>query len=692
MSLNDWYGSRAENLLEIGPLRPVWVGAQDEILVRNGKLNVDEDAFIKWSQEIIPQLELRCQPTFEDAWANLFWYTGDYLPNIPLTVRTDSGSILRIPRQISPLAVNYINHLTNKRVSDLSIYKPIHDTIPEDETSYEDYMTARVEKKFVERTKRKNELDAFFNVSEKENMTCGFVYASIDWNDKLGDRKSGRSPKREGLTEIKLKHPWHILPWQAPDWGSTPCCFEIYEIINVYEARTKYGNDDIQPHPQRSLYSFQSPFVEEVGPDQVVIYRFIYRPDEFLPQGAVILHTAEEVLKAEVNTYPWSHEELPFERYTDIDVPNRYFPMSFYQNIKPLQHTYNNLSGLLKKYIFTLGHPKILHQRGSVNIKALGNTAALVGVKAGAFQPSIMQVKSVGPDPFNFRETLKSEMVEFSDIHKIGLGDLPPNTRSGIMISRLREIENQQRAPQIDKRNDFMRRVLAKAAASDSDHIPTTSERHIRRIVGQDLVPFVQNLGKVYSQSRVVISNSNGFSQEMTGRISEVSSIEKEAGLIMSQQEKRNIIGGVLREKHYDSISAARYTAEGVCELLNDGQTPPEPEVTDDLVTMWTVLIIDMQSMTNKRLPKKIKDKKLEYLNAVESLIDKLIRNNPDNILTAKVKELDGFPRVFNMRVDAEVSGASAPPAGPGMLPGAGLPLPGGVPAPIDNMVNGGMA
>lgn len=687
MSLSEWYGQRAPYTLEMKPLRPVWMGEDGKQMLRGGKLAIDEEVFLKWAEETMPDLEYWCQPSFEAAWANLFWYTGDYLPNVPLVVRTDAGQTLRIPRQLTPLAINYINRLTNKRVSDLSIYKPMHDTIPEDEGSYDDYMAARVTKKFLERTKRKNELDAFFNETEKENMTSGFVYACIDWNENKGDRKGPNSKEREGLTEITLKHAWHILPWRSSSWGAVPCAFEVHEILNVHEARLKYKDPNLQPETSRSLFTFESPFIEEVAPDQVVVWRFVYRPDEYLPNGAVIKFTRSKVLSAEVKTYPWSHGELPWERYTDIDIPARFFPMSFYQNLKAMQHTYNNLSGLLKKYIFSLGHPKIIHQRGSVNIKALGNTASLVGVKAGASLPQIMQVKSIGPDPFNFRAGLKEEMVEFSDIHKIGLGDLPPNTRSGIMISRLREIENQQRAPQIDKRNDFMRRVLAKAAAVDGDHIPLTSKKHIERIVGKENAFFVKNLGKIYSESRVIISNSNGFSQEMTGRITEVSAIEKEAGLVLTQQEKRNIIGGVLRERHYDTISAARYTAEAICEMINDGQTPPPPEKSDDLVTHWTVLTIDMQTMAYKRLPERIKKKKNAYLAAVEMLICEIMEKNPDNIITAKVAELEGFPRIFTMKAQpAQPPAPSQPMAQPGAVgPIPGLP-PGAAP-PMEPLV-----
>lgn len=694
MTLADFYSRKGE-VLTWGPLQPLWKPEeQKRAQIRGGKLKIDEKQYLEWFDNTRPQLERFCQVSFEDAWANLFWYTNEYLPTIPLIIRTDSGEQVRVPRQLAPLAVNYINYLTNKRVAELSIYKPTHDTIPEDETSNSERMTARVMKKIIESDKRANELPELFNDIEKENMIHGYVYAAIDWDPFSGDRKKKNSIDREGRTRVTLRHAWHVLPWRCREWSKVPCIIEVEDIMHVEEARIKYKDPKIEPHPSPSLYTFQSPFIERIAQDETVIWRTTYKPDMFLPYGAVIRNTHDRVLNMETDVYPWSHEEFPLERYTDIDMTSRFFPMSFYQNVKPLQHTYNNLSGLLKRYIFTLGHPKIIHERGSVNVKALGNAPSLVSVKPSArFQPSIMQVKSIGADPFNFRSTLKDEMALFSDTHKIGLGDLPPNTRSALMISRLREIENQQRGPQIDKRNSFMARVLLKTGSVSADHLPLTSAKNIARVVGKDMVQDVKNLEnvKVSSQHRVVIQNSTGFSAEMTGRIAEIGSIENDAKLPLMPEEKRNILGGVLREKHYDVLTAARFTCEAEIEMLNDGVTPPPPRITDDLVTFWNVLSIDMQTMNHRRLPAKIQKAKEDRLMQIEELIEQVLNKNPSGLFAEKVKMLDGYPRVYNLTAQPDPAslqgdqGAGASGGAPGQAglppPPPGAPPPAGGPA-----------
>lgn len=677
MSLGEFYSRKGE-ALDLSPLQPIWKPtAEGKIRVSGGKLNLGEAEILDWFKNTRPVLERFCQYAFEDAWANLFWFTGEYLPRIPLVMRTESGEQVRIPRQLAPLAINYMGYLTSKRVAELSIYKPTHDTIPTEEDSNTDRMTSRVMKKLIERGKRINKLADLFNKLEQSNMIHGFVYAAIDWDPWSGDRKGKASLEREGQTRVNLRHGWHVLPWRSRTWEEVPCIIEIEDILHVEEARLKYKNKKIEAFGNANLYTFQSPFIERIAPDEVVVWRITYKPSRYLPNGVVIRLTENEVLEMEVDTYPWSHEEFPIERYTDIDVSSRFFPMSFYQNVKPMQHTYNNLSGLLKRYIFTLGHPKIIHERGSVNVKALGNSPSLIGVKPSArMAPSIMQVKSIGSDPFSFRSTLKEEMIAFSDTHKVGLGDLPPNTRSALMISRLREIENQQRGPQIDKRNSFMERVLLKMGAVDADHIPLTSKAHIARIVGKDMVQDVINLKtvKVSSQYRVLIVNSTGFSPEMTGRIAEIGAIENDARLPLTPQEKRDILGGVLREKPYDVMTAAKFTAQAEIEMMNDGVKPSAPRITDDLITHWTTLSIDMQTFAHRRLPEKIQKMKEARLGMIEELIEQVLKKNPDTIFAEKVKMLDGYPRVYNL--EKPIAPPEEPPApAPAQVPGA-APVP----------------
>lgn len=645
-------------------LPPIWVGNTLK----------SAEGFMSWFQSTLPILENIARPTIEDAWSNLLWYTGEYVPLMPMQLRSPDGRITEVPRQLAPFVVNYLAYLTDKRAADLSVYKANHDTAPEDE-SEDDRMAARVMKVIVRHIKRFNNADMLFDKAEKWNMVFSHIYLGVDWNDKIGDRKKAKSPDREGEVELKIIDPWHILLWPSRHYEQCPCAIQIEEIIHVEEARKKYNNENIQATKADSLFQFQSVFKEEIRPDEVVIYRTVYKPDEFLPQGAVIRSTSEMVISGLGDkVYPWSHEDFPWVRYTDIDVPGRLYPISFYQHVKPLQHAYNNLSGLIKKYIYTTAHPKWAVTRGSCNLKSLGNAAAIIQHRAG-MPPNLQQIKPIGPDPFNFRTSLKDEMTLMSGSHQIGLGDLPPNTRSGIMISRLQEIENKQRGPQIDKRNDFMGRVLLLSASVAGDHYPLQSEARIKRVVGRDMVEEVKALAsdKVSAQYTITIVNPSGFSSEMTGRLEEISFINKEIDpSLLTRQQKLDIIGAGLEDKYYDATTASLRLSQKENDMMNDGVMPPEPELEEDHITHWNEHYLDMQTMTHKRLPEKIKKMKQDHMMAHEMLMEQLGANPSYG---QRLMQLDGFPR-FYVITPQPTQEETSTPVDPNIVPSPDAPPP----------------
>jgi hypothetical protein len=640
------------------PLPPIWAG--DTLKSHKN--------FIKWFSDTRPILEEHARRMIEDAWSNLLWYTGEYLPLQSMRFRTPDGRDVEVPRQLSPFVINYLAYLTDKRASDLSIYKANHEVLPETDTE-DDRMGARALSQATQYIKRAYRIDDLFNRAEKWNMVFSHIYVGTDWNGKIGDRKKDEKGKltneREGDVEVKLIDPWHILLWPTRNYEKVPFAVQVMDVLHVEEAKKRYNNLNIKPGNESSLFTFSSPFVEEIRPEEVVIYRSIYKPDEFLEHGVVIEHTKDMVLKWEDKNYPWSHKQFPWARYTDIDVPGRLYPISFYQHVKPMQHTYNNLSGLLKKYIFTVGHPKWSMVRGACNIKSLGNAATIIQHRPG--QPPVLnQVRSIGPDPFTFRDALKNEMTLFANSHQISLGNLPPNTRSGIMISRLQEIENRQRGPQIDKRNEFMAEVLLQIASIIGDHYPLQSKERLARVVGKNLVDEVIGLKdvNVYSQYNYLIRNPSGFSAEMSGRLEEIAFINQNIGPnLLTEQQKLDIIGIGLENRYYDAKTAALKAAQKENQLMSDGKEVPPPEEHEDHISHWNEHMLDVQMFAFKKLPRKIQNMKIDHIMGHEELMTTLAINPAYG---QRLLMLDGFPRFYvppPQPTQEELTGAPPPEA-----------------------------
>jgi len=198
MSLVEFSERRArDNSVNQLPFKPLWVN--------NAHKRPEE--FKKWFQTHLPNLEEFARYYIEDAWANLLWYTGEYLPHQPLRIRTAEGRDVEIPRQLTPFVINILGNLTDKRTSDLSVFKPNHETAPEDDTE-QDRMTARVMKPIIEQIKRFNELPRLFDQAEKWNMVFGSIYAFVDFNDKIGDLRDAKKTQTKAKTKAKTDRDW----------------------------------------------------------------------------------------------------------------------------------------------------------------------------------------------------------------------------------------------------------------------------------------------------------------------------------------------------------------------------------------------------------------------------------------------------------------------------------------------------
>jgi len=267
---------------------------------------------------------------------------------------------------------------------------------------------------------------------------------------------------------------------------------------------------------------------------------------------------------------------------------------------------------------------------------------------------------------------------------------VPPNTRSGIQISRLQNIERQGQASKAFKRNDFMLRVLEKAASVAGDYYPETSDRHLLRVVGKENSVDVLSLKgvKISSKYAIYIQNSSGFAADTAVRIEELGFIRQNLpGLVLPQQEA-DILGLRSPQKFYDITTAALRTAEAENDTMNDGRSVPAPLKEEDHIQHWITHVIDFNTMAYKRMDPKVRKLKLDHLMVHEMWMEEIAAQNP--MFKQKLAALDRYPLVFainkdRVAIESEMGPPPAPPMQiPGMLqPGQTPPAPKGkAPAP----------
>lgn len=618
--------------------------------------------FKDWFVKHRPIVEFFNQPRIWNQWNNLLWYTGEILEFMNgVQVGSDFTGFKEKQRRTIPFWVNHMSDLADKRANDLASLKPNFEVSPPQDNVTEQTRTAsRVVRPFLGHIRRYNNLDLLFDENERSNTLYGMSVITIDFNNKIGDRiytknsrgkiiKDEDGPKWEGEVEIKRTFPWYILPFPSRIAFNSPMAIQIVEIINVEEARKKYGDNTLQPDQRDNLYSFASPFGSDILPDEITIYRTIHIPTETMPDGAVIWSDYQgNVIKKEVKKYPYSHGGFPWEIHTDIWPEGKTFPYSILNNLKPLQWTYNLLGGMIKKSIFLTAHPKWMVPKGSINIQSLANAITVVQHKPGQ-KPELARYDVVGADTTNFREDVKTNMQKLAGSFGLSNGDIPPNTRSGIQISRLQNIEKMNRSYQMGKRNDLMKRVLLKGGSVAGDYYPKQSKEHLERTFGDETT---ENIGvlqgkKISDQADVIIQNGSGFSDDLAGRLDEVAfAREKLPGLIPPAQEA-DIIGIRSANKFYDVTTAALRMAEGENEAFNDGKKVDDPIIEQDHIQHWQTHVIDMQTPHHRMLPEKIRRRKEEHLGIHEMMMEQIANSPTGQIFKQKLVMLERYPLVY---------------------------------------------
>lgn len=638
MTLTQYMAGTGINL---GEMKPVW----------KDNAHKGEELFIKWFQEHLPKVEEFNKPRIYEMWNNILWYTGDILNLIDNRVRyPDFTGFADKTRKVMPFWIAHLSSLVDRRANDLATLRPDFDCMA---TNLEenDRVTARVMKVILEHIKRFNEAEILFFNTERTNGMCGEAVGVIDWNENVGDRKAGDPEEREGEVTIREIPPWWLLYWPCRNFMQSKMAFLVHEILHVDEARKKYNKNDIEPDKRDRLYDFASPWAGEVWSEEVTVFRVVYPPDEFLPEGLDVLCTREKVLKLNHKKYPYTHASFPFEVHSDIVVPGRVFPYSVLRYAKPIQHTYNYFSGLIKKAAYHVSHPKWMTVRGGCNIQSLGNAMTVVQHKVG-MEPKLVTYPFAQPELFTFRASMKSEMEQIMGSSPLSRGEVPPNTRSGVQISRLQNIEAQGRKSQADKRNDFMRRVLKKAASVAGDKYPQTSKEHVVRIVGRENAIDVVNLKdvKISAEYDITIQNATGFSPDMAGRLEEIGFIRQQLPGLLTPQQELDILGTRNVQKYYDIPTAALRAAEAENEIMNDGREIPGAFKEEDHLQHWITHAIDMQTASHKKLPERIRKMKAEHLATHEMWMEKIAETNM--AFKQKLATLDRYPMFFNINQD----------------------------------------
>lgn len=637
----------------------------------------DEDQ-LKWLNSAIDYLRKQGQRRTYAQRANLAAYRGLNWGGV-----SNRNSVTR-DRQGLPLnkterfKVNFLYNLTETRVSQLSRLKPAVQVLP-NSNEFQDKNAAHAVKALVDHLFYENNVDYIVQQIHRHKKIFGEAFVFAEWDKNRGPVIDGvevgsplldehgnpevdengeeiivsRAP-RLGDVSFKIECPWRIFLQRKNTFDECEYAFRI-KVLPVDEARALYPESANEIESDDGSYIFD---MDELGDrrleDETIIYEFYHKDTPFVPGGAYACFTQKALLK--MDKLPYSHGGFPFERITDIDIPDMLNGVSTYDVVLPIQNMHDNITTLISKNIWLTAHAKWMMPRGAAKIESLGNSNTVVQYQ-GPTPPSMVQVRPNGQEVYQYRDILRQELSEVFGVHSISTGNPPSGVTAAVAMQFLNEQEAERSSTEIAKHNMLIQNLAKKTIAIAADNYDYDDERLIK-ILGKDNKYMIKyfdkaDLNKSYDV-RVDISTS--LPDSKSGRIERIFQAMQYNRDMLPPERWSELLDLGAVDKMNSLITESIKTAESENEDMAQGENVADPEPWEEHIQHWHAHVKRMQTRSFKEeMPPEFRKDFVEHVMAHEYLMVEQAKINPK--FSAELAQLSAFPLFYK---DSSFSATSA--------------------------------
>lgn len=607
------------------------------------------------------------------------------------------------------VVANHLYDLTKNRASRLVKFRPAVAILPTND-ELEDKLASKMAKMLLDHIWYVNQFEGVMQTQlATYAQVMGEVYLFIEWNKDLGDLspayvkalKQGNGkipmlddagnpvkddqgneiyidhPVRIGDVDYKVTMPMDVLLQKKPKFDQVDYCFRC-EVKSVDELRIAYPDKASKIKDQDcQIYDYEKMQLVSTR-RQALVWTFYHRRSPFMDSGRMIKFTNDVIL--ENTEFPYSHSNLPFVRFTDQDLPGELHGVSFFEQIKGLTGTYNNLTNMLIRNIVMVSHPKWMIPAGSVALDRLGNDISLVQFK-GPQAPVLATAQSVPGDVFNFRSALKEEFQQISGVFGVSRGEPPAGIKAGIALQFLSEQESERYNELILKWNEMIRQTAEMTVAVCGDYYDESDERMIR-VIGKNnqyMTEFfkVSALEKDYD---IRIQNSSALPKSVAARTQTLLDLSERFPDQFTGEQVIEMLDLAQSDKFTDAATVAVRTAEAENEKLYEVSDDEElaPVEFENHILHWKIHTRQMQEFQFKyKTSPKIQQRFKDHVTAHEMLMTEQAKKSP--AFAQELMKLPMFP-MFYFEVPAMPEPQPEMPqlAGPmsqGLPPESNLPV-----------------
>lgn len=669
----DAYGADGKNL----KITPYFTVAHKE-----------EKERFQWLKDSFMEMVDRSESRFKCINTNYRFYKGQVLLGDRAYRENDVDEVVDRSKD-TKLYVNYIRKLLEEQVNRLLEIKPNVDVMPV-HNEQNDKIGSKIGKYIIDSVWYELNIDKVLRHTTNATKIAGSHYVGVLWDPEKGQidkdfkeaskKTGGKVPVLDDNDEeiegayisrapaegdIVFEHidarKMFLEPVSTGEWSDVNWCMVIrVEYRDVLKRR--YPNKDnclgkFNPVDAGIHYIAQEEIDRINREGKTMTITLYHRPTIDLPEGAEVVFTVDGILESGPHKY--KHENLPFVRRTDVDTPGELEAESFMEDVKGLQIQYFALtSGILANQKL-FAYPKWFVPQGSVSPQALANGRGVLQYK-GPRPPTVYSPSPTPPEIFNTREGFREEMRYIGTGSENTPGTPPAGITAGVALQFLREEDLKRFNTDIAKHFDFIKE-MALLTLSVCGQYMTKDHSRMDKLVGNNEIHSLRDFAKVDLNGPydVRVAQSSGLPDTKAARVQTIIDLASQFEGLFTREQLLDALNLGDANKMFDQATAAVQSAEAIVEDILQGISVTEPQLFENLIVHWKVIMTRMQQRDFKeRVSEERRDALIDYLAAVEMLMLEKTESNPK--FAQEVEQLSLFPAAFVI----------PPPPPPPALPG----------------------
>jgi hypothetical protein len=627
----------------------------------------NERQILEWLNSELKYLEKENEERIRACKHNLARYKGIQYQTMDTRIGNRDREAERA--KFSPkLVVNLLAQAVEQRVARLAKFRPAVAIMPAND-EYQDKLSSKIAKTFLDYIQYSRRFETKNLTSLRVAEICGEAYMDICWNPDLGELhpdydeetkeplldangkevmgSDGKpvmieSPVYVGDVDYKVILPMFLFFEKKDSWDESNYVFHI-ERVPTAELRKEYPEkaDQIKSDSTKSFYNVAKLQDEKLDQETIKI-TLQYKKSKFMPKGRWIVFTKDVILENTKQKY--DHGEFTFERLICNEIPGEQHAVSFFENAKALNASYNNLTNMIVRNQNLVAHPKWFVPKGSVKLESLGNDITIAQYTGG--QPPILAQQNPTPaEVFNFRQQLKDEFMQQAQLGDVMRGDPPQGIVAGVALQFLAEQEASITNAQVVQYNEYIRRVASKTVKVAAQYYDPSDKRTIM-VLGQsqNWVSHSFDPKHLARPFDIRIQNSSALPDSKAARTQFILDYAERFPTAFPEEQVAEMLDLGQRDKFLNETALAARASEYENEKMLNGESVEPPVEWEMHIVHWKNHLKVMQdpAFKSSATPESVREALKDHMLATEMLMIEAAQRSP--MMAQQLQALSQFP------------------------------------------------